>query len=536
MTITFSDLVAITSGKVIRCDSPDWPIDHLLTDSRKVVPSQGAVFFAIKGVRHNAHEYIQPLISEGIHQFVLEEDVDLPDTSNLNVIKVDSSLEALQKLATYQRANFDIPVVGITGSNGKTIVKEWLAQLLNPHLAVLKSPGSYNSQVGVPLSVWRLSDNHQMAIFEAGISRSGEMAKLAKIIRPSIGIFTTIGAAHDEGFENREQKIKEKAQLFTNSDRVIYCKDYEEIDAELRDKSFTWGKDPNSHIVISNQKNIDGKTHLELYYNSPLKFILPFTHSASVENAMHCIAFMLLRGFAQEVIQEGLNALKNLKMRLELKRGLNGCLIIDDTYNSDLGGLQVALDFLTSQKQLKNKTLIISDLLQTGLSKEALYESIGKQLKAASLYKVITIGPEISAHLSKELITKSYTSTEQFLAEHDLSTFDQELILVKGARFFKLEQIVRKLEDKIHGTHLEINLDALTHNLNFYRSKIKPGSKLMVMVKAFAYGSGSMEIANLLQYHRVDYLGVAYADEGVTLRRNGIHLPIMVMNPTEESF
>jgi len=537
MKIHFQDLQKITGGKVLKESDGSRTIDYLLTDSRKLNPSSGALFFAINGLRHNGHDFIPALIEAGIKQFVVDQKIDIDSFADINILEVDNTLTALQQLVSHKRKALKKPVVAITGSNGKTIVKEWLSQLLSVNKIVLKSPGSYNSQVGVPLSVWALAPNHDIGIFEAGISRSGEMEKLEGIIQPTIGIFTNIGSAHDEGFDSKEDKVAEKARLFDNCEQVIYCKDHSSIDELLSDKGFTWGKHPESDLIITNIAR--GANHTLVSINlmsQELRFKLPFTNQAYVENAMHCIAFMLLQQYSQKDIQTGLDKLRAVKMRLELKRGINTCQVIDDTYNSDLGGLQVALDFLASQKQRSKKTIIISDLLQTGLEKEALYDTIYSKLAVAGLDKIIAIGPEISEHLKDKPKVVSYLSTASFLKSHDLSSFNDELILVKGARHFGLEKIVKRLEEKIHGTHLEINLDALTHNLNFYRSKLKPGTKLMVMVKAFAYGSGILEVANLLQHHRADYLGVAYADEGVTLRRNGINIPIMVMNPTEESF
>lgn len=512
------------------------PVLYLLTDSRKLTPSEGTLFFAIEGERHDGHNYLEALIKDGIRQFVVEKDVTIKTSEPINLIKVNSAQLALQQVAAYKRNLYQPTVVGITGSNGKTIVKEWLAQLLAPYKTIIKSPGSYNSQIGVPLSVWQLEKQHQVAIFEAGISKPGEMLPLEEIIKPTIGIFTNIGPAHDEGFSSRKQKVKEKALLFAHAQKVIYCKDYKEIDKELNQKGFTWGKDKDSDIVISEINKQDSTCEIGLVYeNNWYTFLLPFNTDAAIENAMHCIAFMLDQRYSTIEIQSGLDHLRAVKMRLELKRGINGCQLIDDTYNSDLGGLQVAIDFLVSQKQHHKKTAIISDMLQTGLQGEQLYDAIGRLIKAAKIDRLIAIGPDCSRYLN-DVAEVTYASTKEFLKHHDLSSFEKELILIKGARKFAFEQIVKQLEEKIHGTQLEINLDALTHNLNYFRSKLDPSTKLMVMVKAFAYGSGSLEIANLLQHHRVDYLGVAYADEGVALRRNGINLPIMVMNPSEDSF
>lgn len=533
--LQFANLKSIIGGKIISEADGTLAIKQLLTDSRKATPASGTMFFAINGERHDGHTFIPSLIKAGIKQFVVEQEIDFP-TAGVNVIKVDSAILALQQLATYKRNTFEGPVVGITGSNGKTIVKEWLSHMLMPHEAVTKNPGSYNSQVGVPLSVWRLNDTQTLGIFEAGISQVGEMHKLQAIIKPTVGIFTNIGAAHDEGFSSRAEKVEEKATLFKDTPIVIYCKDHKEVDQVLAHKGFTWGESKASDVHIESM--VPNGTHVTIKLASKsdsFEFTVPFNTPAALENAMHCICYMLMHHYSADDIQKGLNTLRTVKMRLEMKRGINNSLIIDDTYNNDLAGLEVAIDFLVSQQQRAKKIIIFSDLYQTGLSHKELYSAIKKKLIAAKPDLVIAIGAHAPQHLAYNGLI-SYPTTEAFLAQQDFAIFENATVLVKGARVFEFEKIVRQLEEKIHGTQLEINLDALTSNLNYYRSKLKPKTKLMVMVKAFAYGSGSLEIANLLQYHRVDYLGVAYADEGVQLRKNGITLPIMVMNPTQESF
>jgi len=534
--LQFKDLPAITGGKIISEADGNRPVEHLLTDSRKLAPTDEALFIAIKGYHHNGHDFIPYLLKAGITQFIVEQNL-APLEVGANVLQVKSSIAALQLLAKHKRAQYDLPVIGITGSNGKTIVKEWLGQLLSPYQSVVKSPGSYNSQLGVPLSIWGMQSYHEIAIIEAGISKRGEMSRLEKIIQPTIGIFTNIGTAHDEGFQSMEEKTKEKARLFQHTETVIYCKDHTLIDSLLKSKGYTWGFHKSSDIVVEKVIKETSTTTCQLNYKTnSLTFTLPFTDSASLENVMHCISLMIFMGYSQQQIQEGLYTLKTVKMRLELKRGINGCQLIDDTYNSDLAGVQVALDFLASQGQNRKKSIIISDLLQTGLSKATLYEALYQRIQAVDPVRIIAIGPDCSSIFTSFEDVDTYLSTQDFIEQFDFDQLDKELILVKGARSFAFEKIVSRLEEKIHGTHLEINLDALTHNLNYYRGLLKPDTKMMVMVKAFAYGSGSLEIANLLQHHRVDYLGVAYADEGVALRNSGITMPVMVMNPSEESF
>lgn len=534
--IYFKTLTEITEGDVISSEYAG-EIKHMITDSRKSFFAAGGIFFAIHGERHDGHAYIQSLYDKGVRQFVVEKEVDPAKLKGSNILKVTNGLDALQALARFHREQFDAEIIGITGSNGKTIIKEWLFQLIVPFKRTVKNPHSYNSQIGVPLSVWLLDKQHETGIFEAGISQPGEMEKLEAIIQPTVGIFTNIGSAHDSGFTSYKHKIQEKALLFKNTRQVIYCKDHEAVDQHLASKGFTWGHHPESNIRITEMITHDRETIVNIRYRGEYSIRIPFVDKASVENSLHCIAYMLLKGYDVMIIQEGILKLRTVRMRLELKKAVHNSYIIDDAYNNDLAGLQIALDFLSHQKQHDSKSVIISDILQSGIADEELYTQVKDLLKASGVRKIVGIGPALEKHKSLfEIESHFYKTTDDFLHHHNLAAFKEEIILVKGARHFAFEKIIRALEEKIHGTQLEINLDALTNNLNFYRSKMQPETKLMVMVKAFAYGSGSLEVANLLQFHRVDYLGVAYADEGVFLRKNGIYLPVMVMNPTEDSF
>lgn len=540
--LQFKQLQATTDGRFLQVFE-DRPVLHLIIDSRKLLISTEALFFAVAGARHDGHVYIEELYHKGIRQFVVEKPVDLEAIPEANVIQVNDSILALQQIASHHRNLFDLTVVAITGSNGKTIVKEWLGQMLSTKLKVVKSPKSYNSQIGVPLSLWQIRPEHEIGIFEAGISQVGEMQKLADIIKPQIGIFTMVGTAHDEGFENRHHKILEKSKLFEHVDKLIYCRDHHDVH-ELFVKKFNqkelinWGRLENSTIQIKRLKKLAHDAELTLLYEGrKITFAFPFSSEASIENCMHCVAFLLSESFTPAFIQQQINLLDNVSKRLELKQGINGCYLIDDTYNNDFGGLQIALDFMGQQKHNENKTVVLSDLLQTGLNEQVLYKSIGELLHNKGIKRLIGVGKAISKNSAFfKMPAVFYNSTEEFLNHANKSDFHDELVLVKGARHFYFERIVELLQQKNHGTVLEINLDALTHNLNFYRSKLSPRTKLMVMVKAFAYGSGSDEVANLLQFHRVDYLAVAYTDEGVALREHGISLPIMVMNTSSESF
>jgi alanine racemase len=536
--------------------SIDTAATHLLTDSRQLIFPQQTLFFAIKGEHHDGHQFLAELYQKGVRQFVVEHKA-LTDTlletiesfENAQIWEVDSSLKALQEVAKRHRAQFDIPVIGITGSNGKTIVKEWLSQLLSSDFRIAKSPKSYNSQIGVPLSVWQLNDTHTMGIFEAGISQPHEMKSLQEIIRPTIGIFTNIGSAHDEGFRSRKQKVTEKLRLFTQCKRLIYRADYSDISEEIRlilqpvnptCELISWGTTGNCTVQVewhrdNDQTYIVMKSEREIYDNQ--LFSVPFTDEASVENVIHCLILMLSMDIPSAEIRQRVSRLRPISMRLELKEGVNKCYIIDDTYNNDLVGLTIALNFLGQQEQRSQKIAILSDLLQTGQKEEDLYRQINTLLQQKGVQKLIAIGDAFARNAHVISIETSYfTTTDAFLSKLSPDFFENALLLIKGARSFQFERIVHRLQQKVHGTVLEINLDALTHNLNFYRNQVGNDTRIMAMVKAFAYGSGSAEVAQLLQFHRVDYLAVAYADEGVVLRQNGIELPIMVMNPSSSTF
>ncbi|NJM94492.1 MAG: bifunctional UDP-N-acetylmuramoyl-tripeptide:D-alanyl-D-alanine ligase/alanine racemase [Cytophagales bacterium] len=535
----FSELPGLLGGHLLQLHH-DTTISHLLTDSRKPVLASGAVFFALRGERHNGHRFLDEIYRMGIRLFVVEQ----ADTHawelrpQASVLQVDSTLAALQQLAVAHRARFTIPLVGITGSNGKTIVKEWLADALARRLRTWRSPKSYNSQVGVPLSIWGLEERHQVAVIEAGISQVGEMDKLQAIIRPTLGIFTNLGSAHDEGFASREQKCREKLRLFASCERLIYRDD----DAELRQWvqaflpsgvrhcSWSFGRADSWARVRRTERGFVMKVeYLEIDIRSP------WSDPASVENLLHVVATLVSLGWTSAEIQAAVDDMRPVQMRLQLKQGKNNCYLIDDSYNNDLAGLKIALDFLAQQGQRPQKTLIISDILESGLPQEEVFAELARLAAAAGLYRIIGVGPSSMTLLPRFLSRAvAYPDTEAFLKAAPI--FRDETVLVKGARRFGFERIVALLESKTHGTRLEIDLDALTHNLNYYRGKLQPGTRLMVMVKALAYGSGSVEVAHLLQFHQVDYLAVAYTDEGVFLRRQGIHLPIMVMNVREEDF
>lgn len=530
----FSQLESVTRGKISHLFR-DRPVTLLLTDSRKVIVDEHAVFFAISGKHHDGHNFLVALYEQGIRQFVVERPVSTPG-EEANILLVQSAITALQQIVAHHRSEVSVPVIGITGSNGKTIIKEWLYQLLSPEFKIAKNPASYNSQLGVPLSVWQIQPHHTLGIFEAGISTVNEMQNLQKVLRPTLGIFANIGSAHNEGFRNLEEKITEKLRLFTETPLVIYCRDHELIHEAIRRtgiSGFCWGMNGDADVKI--RKHNSG--YNVLTPDQEFELTLPFADHASIENCFHCVLVLLHFGFSGELIHQRISTLRAVPMRLELKEGINQCQIIDDTYNNDLAGLQISLDFLAHQNQRKNKRVILSDIHESGLPDRALMKKVSSVLSSTHIQNFVGIGPILYSY-QDEFPPGSlfYKSTEDFLKNFNVGSLHDEVILVKGARVFTFEKIVNQLQRKVHGTVMEIDLGALVHNLNYFKARLKPTTKIMAMVKAFAYGSGSNEIANVLQYHKIDYLGVAYADEGVELRKNNITLPIMVMNPAEESF
>ena len=541
-----SEIVKIVKGDLISNQSHDIHIKDILIDSRRLISPDNCLFFALVSKRNDGHKYIDELYKKGIRYFIVShKPKNFNEYKNTAFILVKNTLNALQLLSAAHRKKFDIPVIGITGSNGKTIVKEWLYQLMSENIKIIRSPKSYNSQIGVPLSVWQMEQKYDLAIFEAGISEPDEMDKLQPIIQPTIGIFTNIGQAHDKNFIRTNQKVGEKLKLFTKVDTLIYSPDHTEIqEIIIRSEilkninSFTWSKKSGADILITNISKLNGETKITAEFkNENIKIIIPFTDNASIENAIHCWATMLFLKYENDLIAKRMLKLCSIAMRLELKEGINNCSIINDSYNSDINSLSIALDFLNQQKQHKEKTIILSDILQSGRNDVDLYSGIADLLSNKEIKRIIGIGPAISKQADKFKIDKCfYLTTDEFLRKFSFSSFRNESILLKGARIFEFEQISKALQQKAHETILEVDLNAMVHNLNYYRSKLNPSTKIMAMVKAFSYGSGSFEIANVLQYHRIDYLTVAYADEGVELRKAGITVPIMVMNPDEQSF
>jgi alanine racemase len=513
----------------------DCTISVLVTDSRRIINPAASLFFALSN-RRDGHLFIADAYTAGIRNFVVNHQPDtiMPDA---NFLIVKDVLTALQELAAYHRKQFNIPVIGITGSNGKTIVKEWLYQLICPEKNIVRNPKSYNSQIGVPLSVWQMNAAHNLGIFEAGISTINEMDKLEAIIQPTIGVLTHIGTAHDEGFESRDEKIKEKLKLFKNCKQIIY--NYDQLidhKDELKSRDcFTWSRKFDlADLYVFSETTISGRYYLRaVYKKEEIECLVPFRDEASIENAIVCWATMLAMGYNASDADERIEKLSAVSMRLELKHGINDCSVIDDSYNSDIQSLEIALNFLDQQNQHQKKTLILSDIYQSGLEQNALYKQVAQMIKDKQVDRFIGVGTALNEHKDCFNLPDMhfYNDTTSLLKDLTKLHLRQETILIKGSRSFEFERVSRALVQKAHETVLEINLNTLLSNLNFYKAKLNPGVKLMAMVKAFSYGSGTFEVANILQYNKVDYLAVAYTDEGIALREAGITLPIMVLNP-----
>lgn len=537
-------IAQITEGKLY--GNGKQMVEFLEIDSRRINHIENSIFFAIKGERHDGHAYISELIEKAIKSFIIEDSSGIKlNRKDTNYILVPDAIEALHKLATAYREQLKMPVIAITGSNGKTVVKEWLYQCLSFDYVVSRSPKSYNSQVGVPLSVWLLNEEAEWSIIEAGISQPEEMQKLEKIIQPNYGIITNIGQAHQENFSTIEQKIREKLKLFEHSEMICYCYDHEIIRKEISDNAklsskqlISWSKqNPDCYLYVSKIEKKQQHTDIAITVGEVNhKLSIPFTDDASLENCLHLITFLLHSGFAIHKLKEALNQLAPVAMRLEQIKGINNSTIINDSYNSDFNSLHIALDYLSIQKQHKKHAIILSDIKQSGKTDDELYTKVIELINSYKVEKLIAVGPRISKFSKLPEDTLHYENTEDLIKNLTDIDLHDYAILIKGAREFGFEKIVSELSEKQHTTVLEINLNNLVSNLNYFRAKLKPDTKIMVMVKALSYGSGSYEIANLLQHEKVDYLGVAFTDEGVELRNSGITLPIMVMSPSPENY
>lgn len=536
MTLSLRNIISIIKAQWVGKNDVAI-IENISIDSRSLQNGASTLFFALSGPNHDGHSYINDLIANGVQYFVVSK---IPEnTSNIaNFLVVENTLDALQKLAATYRSQFEFPIIGITGSNGKTILKEWLNFLLNPDYNVIRSPKSYNSQVGVPLSILGINEKHNLGIFEAGISTTNEMEKLQKIIQPTVGLLSNIGSAHDEGFSSVAEKIKEKLKLFTSVNVLILNKNksiFAFINPKI--KTFTWCSNDKTSDVFITKKWIGELTELEVTYREDTFLIrIPFQDQASVENAINCVMVLLYFGYNYLTIQTRMGQLYPVEMRLKLKKGTSNTTLIDDSYSSDFQSLKIALDFLENQKQHKKKTIILSDIFQSGLSNEDLYSQVSQLIISNKITRVIVIGKVISLFKNKFINCSTFNTVSDFIDAFENLSFENETVLIKGARDFHFEEIVSLLTEKTHETVLEINLNAISHNLNYFKSKLSTKTKTMAMVKAFSYGNGGFEIAKLLEHHKVDYLGVAFADEGVLLKNAGISTPIMVLNPENTSF
>ncbi len=526
-------------------------IGWLLTDSRSLCFPEETLFFALRSQRNDGHRYIDDLYRRGVRNFVVENNSQFSvfnaQFSDANFLIVPSPLEALQRLAERHRDEFDIPVVGITGSNGKTMVKEWLCQILSPHMTVTRSPRSYNSQIGVPLSVWLLNEQTEIGVFEAGISEPGEMQSLHDIIQPTIGVLTSLGAAHQKNFRSMDEKCMEKLQLFHGAKVIAYDSDNDTISRCIRKSGYKgekigWSRENQSApLFITSLTSDTSTTSISYEYRGKQgEYHLPFIDEASIECSFACAAIALYLGVTPKDLDTRMSQLEPVAMRLEVKEGQHGCTLINDSYNSDINSLDIALDFMNRRpdEQGRRHTLILSDIQQTGMDKSALYREVSDLCVKRGIDRLIGIGTSIRSHADDIAIADKsfFTSVEQFVESDAFRNLHDEVILLKGARAFGFDHLTELLEQKVHETILEVNLNAVVDNLNYYRSFLKPETKLVCMVKADAYGAGAVEVAKTLQDHRVDYLAVAVADEGVTLRRNGITQNIMIMNPEMTAF
>ena len=523
--------------------STDDIIHHLLIDSRRVVSPGDSLFFALAGSHNDGHAYINVLLENGVRNFVVSR---IPADSHpaANYIVVPDVLAALQQLTAWHRSQFSYPLIAVTGSNGKTIIKEWLFQLLSDDGPVIRNPRSYNSQIGVPLSVWRMDKSAVYAVFEAGISMPGEMEKLEKILKPVMGIFSNIGQAHQENFPSLAAKAEEKMTLFRSCSALVYCSDHHEVNEAAKKllpatcSKIDWSVKHSAFLQIVSMENTGHSTLVKAMHDSrDLCLQIPFVDYPSVENAIHTWCLLLYMGYAETEIQIRINKLQPVAMRMEMKKGINNCTIINDSYNSDLTALSLALDFLCQQKQHKGRTLILSDIFQAGKEETVLYKEVADLLVAKGVKIFIAVGEALMRQRTMfTLPSWFYPNTASMLDSIRTEDFYDEAILIKGARSFRFEQVSALLEEKKHRTVLEIDLHAMACNLSYFRSLLLPGTKILAMVKALSYGSGTYEIANMLQFYNVDYLAVAFADEGVALRKAGIQIPIMVMHPEEHSY
>lgn len=548
MLYKLSDIAHILAQPLKR--DANWVIQYLVTDSRNLVEPKQSLFFAIKGPRRSGSVFINDLYQKGVRAFVMDEAIDTTDYSEAIFFTVPNTVAALQAIATHHRAQFSIPIIGITGSNGKTIVKEWLYQLLQSDYRIVRSPRSYNSQIGVPLSIWQMTEDHQLGIFEVGISAHGEMQALADLVKPTIGILTNIGDAHNEGFKNVHDKIEQKAKLFAFAKEVIVATDFIPEALQTNAAIISWGSKPLQTpgqlmptLQLLQQQKYDNHTELQLEYHAhQFSLKVPFTDEVSIQNVITCVLFMLQMQYDTAIIQERVLTLQPVEMRMQLRKAINQCYLLNDSYSNDKLSLSLALQFIHEQANQQPIVAILSDIVESGQPAQSLYQEVAQLLANHKVKQLYAVGPAISQYFLNQPVqsiaygVQCFANTEALLQFLQETMFQQSYILLKGARKFGFEHVAHWLEQQVHQTIMDINLTAMVHNLKLYQSLLKPQTKLMAMVKAFGYGSGAGEVARRLQQQQVDYLTVAYADEGVTLRKAGIHLPIMVMSADAYSF
>ncbi|MBT3244314.1 MAG: bifunctional UDP-N-acetylmuramoyl-tripeptide:D-alanyl-D-alanine ligase/alanine racemase [Bacteroidetes bacterium] len=539
LNYSIKKLAAIVSG--VFEGNPDGIVKHIITDSRIYIQPANSLFVALHGPNHNGHLYLQELISKGVKYFMVDQECDDIDlTQGVTIIRVNDTLTGLQKLAQHYRQSFGGSVLAITGSNGKTTVKEWLHQVLSGRFKTEKNPKSFNSQVGVPLSILQMDNRAQMVVMEAGISRTDEMQKLERMIKPDWGLITNLGDAHQENFISHDQKILEKLQLFRGCKKLYYCSDHDTIRRNLTDinqkwniPEIKWSYSQGTDLQILKIESAKTQTKIFAIYNKQeITIVIPFIDQASIENLIHIWLICLDQGLSPSEIQRGIDRLEPLSMRLEQKEGINGCTLINDYYNSDFQSIDNAINLLFQQTPQAGKTIIISDILQSGESATVMVEKIKIALEKKGFDNMIGIGPQLyHYHQNTPFLNECYPDTESFLANFTPSGYSKQAILLKGARKFQFEAISQLLEKRIHRTIVRVRMPSLLNNLNKYREKLRSDTAIMVMVKALAYGSGTHEVARFLDHQRIDYLGVAFIDEGIALRDAGVISPIMVMNP-----
>lgn len=516
-------------------------IKKLCTDSRQLSCPGQTLFFAIKTAKNDGHRYISELIENGVRNFIItDSDFDCNAFADCNFLRVDDAVCALQRIAAWHRRQFHCPVIGITGSNGKTIIKEWLCSMLDSDYNIAKSPDSYNSQIGVPLSVWQMDSHTKLAVFEAGISKPGEMTHLAEIICPDIGILTNLGMAHAQFFDSDREKLVEKLKLFQNAHTLIYHDNNELINNTIKEgpyrhlQKISWGGDAATYPVA----RVEAHDNHTLLVIDDFQYTIPFVDAASVENAVHAIVTLLVLGYTPDIINARLSGLSAIRMRLAIQEGLHHSILVDDTYSLDINSLKIALDFLDTQSQLPDKALVISDFEQVGILQDKDYEELNTLLQQHRINKFIAVGEQLWKHRQQLQCVNTYffKNTKELLECLSSIPFSYEAILIKGARKFHFEDIVNRLQNKTHLTILHVSLPALVHNLNLYRSFLKPTTRIAAMVKARSYGLGDAELINELVQQHINYLAVAYTDEGVRLRKRHIEIPIIVLGAEAHSF